>query len=231
MNRAALTTAVLVSLFLASCHKDPAPTATPDPPAAAKPGESEGDSPLLHPEKATLTAPDKYKVKFTTTKGDFVVEVTRAWAPNGADRFFNLVKLGYYDNTKFFRAVDGFMVQWGINGSGRVNVPWQRATIQDDTVEKSNKRGFITFATAGKNHRTTQIFINYADNARLDKMGFSPFGEVVDGMTVVDSLYKGYGEGAPGGRGPNQGRIQSEGNTYLEQEFPMLDGVKSAVVM
>jgi peptidyl-prolyl cis-trans isomerase A (cyclophilin A) len=192
----------------------------------------DGNAPLFHPEKATEKAPDKFKVKFSTTKGDFVVEVTRAWAPAGADRFYNLIKLGYYDGTRFFRAVDGFMVQWGIHGDPRVNGAWYRASIPDDPVVKSNKRGFVTFATAGKDMRGTQVFINYVDkNSRLDSSGFSPFGEVVDGMKVVDSLHKGYGEGAPRGKGPDQSRIQREGNAYLDKEFPELDSIKEAKLL
>lgn len=211
----------------------PPPGAAPAQPpgAGATPGMG-GDAAIYHPERATEKAPDKYKAKFTTTKGDFVIEVTRAWAPNGADRFYNLVKLGYYDGTKFFRAVDGFMVQWGIHGDPSVNGAWFRANIPDDPVVKGNKRGFVTFATAGKDSRTTQVFVNYSDtNARLDKMGFAAFGEVVDGMKVVDSLYKGYGEGAPRGKGPDQGRIQTEGNPYLEKDFPQLDAVKEAKIL
>jgi peptidyl-prolyl cis-trans isomerase A (cyclophilin A) len=230
----------LLSIPLGCEDNPPAPPAKPDPAksgapaAAATPAAAglDGNAPLFHPEKATEKAPDKFKVKFATTKGDFVVEVTRSYSPNGADRFYNLVKLKYYDGTKFFRAVDGFMVQWGIHGDPRVNGAWIRAHIQDDPVDKSNKRGFITFATSGKDSRTTQVFISYADsNARLDKMGFSPFGEVVEGMKVVDSLYKGYGEGAPKGKGPDQGRIQREGNVYLEKEFPELDAVKEATIL
>ena len=236
-----------LSLIPLACGKsDPAPSAKSEPAksatgaalpssAATTPPKSAalgGNAPLYHPEKATEKAPDKFKAKFTTTKGDFVIEVTRSWAPNGADRFYNLLKLGYYDNTKFFRVVDGFMVQWGIHGDPQVNGAWFRATIADDPVVKSNKRGFVSFATSGKDSRTTQIFINFEDkNARLDKMGFSPFGEVVEGMKVVDSLFKGYGEGAPGGKGPNQGRIQSEGNSYLDAEFPKLDSVKEAKIL
>jgi peptidyl-prolyl cis-trans isomerase A (cyclophilin A) len=214
--------------------KSAAPTAAaaPSSAAAAPGGALDGNAPIYHPERAVEKAPDKYKVKFTTTKGDFVIEVTRAWAPNGADRFYNLVKLGYYDGTRFFRAVEGFMVQWGIHGDPPVNGAWIRANIPDDPVVKSNKRGFVTFATAGKDMRAAQVFINYADkNARLDSMGFSPFGEVVEGMKVVDSLYKGYGEGPPQGKGPNQGRIQSEGNAYLDKQFPELDAVKEAKLL
>ena len=205
------------------------PKASPMPAPARAMG---GDTPLHHPERAIDKAPDQFKVKFTTTKGDFVVEVTRAWAPNGADRFYNLVKLGFYDGTRFFRAVDGFMVQWGIHGEPSVSGVWYRAAIPDDPVVKGNKRGFVTFATAGKNLRTTQIFINYSDgNARLDGMGFAAFGEVTSGMPVVDSLFKGYGEGAPQGKGPDQSRIQREGNPYLEKEFPELDAIKDAKIL
>jgi peptidyl-prolyl cis-trans isomerase A (cyclophilin A) len=200
---------------------------------SAKPASTlNGDAPIFHPERAVEKAPDVYKVKFATTKGDFVVEVHRDWAPTGADRFYNLVKLGYYDGNKFFRAVEGFMVQFGISGEPSVNGAWHQAAITDDPSKKSNKRGFITFATSGPHSRTTQVFINYNDaNARLDKMGFAPFGQVVSGMNVVDSLYKGYGEGAPQGRGPDQGRIQSEGNKYLEKNFPQLDAIKEAKVL
>jgi peptidyl-prolyl cis-trans isomerase A (cyclophilin A) len=187
----------------------------------------------LDPAAATDRAPDTFKAKFATTKGDFVIEVHREWSPNGADRFYNLVKRGYYDNTKFFRAIEGFMVQFGIHGDPAVNAKWRNATIPDDPPKQSNKRGFVTFAKSGMpNSRTTQIFINYVDaNAKLDAMGFAPFGQVVQGMDVVDGLYKGYGEGAPGGRGPAQGRVQGEGNAYLEKEFPQLDGVKKAEIV
>jgi peptidyl-prolyl cis-trans isomerase A (cyclophilin A) len=233
----------LVLLSAACDRTEPAPTASPEPkPAAttaattqggaANPGAANGDAPIFHPERATEKAPETFKVQFGTTKGDFTVQVTRAWAPNGADRFYNLIKLGYYDGNRFFRAVDGFMVQWGIHGTPAVNGAWFRANIPDDPVVKSNKRGFITFAMAGKNSRTTQLFINYTDaNARLDAMGFPPFGEVVEGMTVVDSLYKGYGEGAPRGKGPDQGRLQREGNSYLDREFKELDAIKSAKLL
>lgn len=192
----------------------------------------DGNAPIFHPEKATEKAPDKYKVEFETSKGNFVVEVVREWAPNGADRFYNLVKLGFYDGVRFHRAIDNFMVQFGINGNPSINGAWYRATIPDDPGVKSNKRGFITFAMAGKDSRTTQVFINYADkNARLDKSGFAPFGQVVDGMKVVDSLHKGYGELAPKGKGPDPSRTQQEGNGYLEKEFPQLDSIKKAKIL
>ena len=187
---------------------------------------------LLDPSKFTATAPAVFKAQFTTTKGDFVVEVHRDWAPNGADRFYNLVKSGYFDDTRFFRAVDGFMVQFGISGDPAVNDKWHVSNIQDDAVKQSNKRGFMTFAQTGApNSRSTQIFINYGDNSRLDATRFAPFGQVTKGMDIVDSLYKGYGEGAPVGKGPNQGLIQSKGNAYLDSQFPLLDGVKTAVIL
>ncbi len=158
-------------------------------------------------------------MKFDTSKGAFVVEVNRAWSPNGADRFYNLVKNGFYDDTRFFRVIPGFMVQFGINGDPAVSAPWRDARIPDDKVTQSNKRGYITFATSGPNSRTSQVFINFGDNAGLDGQGFSPFGRVTSGMNVVDALHAGYGEGAPSGRGPNQGKIQTEGNAYLTREF------------
>jgi peptidyl-prolyl cis-trans isomerase A (cyclophilin A) len=173
-----------------------------------------------------------FKVKFVTTKGDFVVEVTRAWSPNGADRFYNLVKLGFYDGVRFHRAIDDFMVQFGIHPEPSVNGAWYRASIPDDPVVKSNRRTFVTFAHAGKDSRTTQIFISYVDKqARLDKDGFSPFGQVVEGMKVVDSFYKGYGELGPKGKGPNASKIQREGYGYLDEEFPKLDGIKEAKIL
>ena len=142
-------------------------------------------------------APPTYKVKFDTSKGVFIVEVHRDWAPFGADRFYNLVKNGFFNNTRFFRVISGFMVQFGINGDPAISSQWRSARINDDPVKKGNGRGLITFATAGPNTRTTQVFINYADNAALDGQGFAPFGQVTSGMNVVDALYNGYGEGAP----------------------------------
>ncbi|MFN3656257.1 MAG: peptidylprolyl isomerase [Pseudolabrys sp.] len=175
-------------------------------------------------------APATYKVKFDTSKGAFVVQVTRAWAPNGADRFYNLVKNGYYDDVRFFRAIANFMVQFGINGDPALNAKWRVARIPDDRVTQSNTRGMITFATSGPNARTTQVFINFKDNSPLDGMGFAPFGRVISGMDVVDKLYSGYGEGAPNGAGPDQNRLQAEGNPYLARGFPRLDYVKKAMI-
>ena len=178
----------------------------------------------------TEQAPASYKVKFDTSKGAFVLQVTRAWAPLGADRFYNLVKSGFYDNVRFFRVISGFMVQFGISGDPAVMAGWRDAPIKDDPVTQSNKRGTITFAMAGPNTRTTQVFISFADNDRLDASGFSPFGRVLSGMDVVDKLNPEYGEGAPRGRGPDQSRMQREGNAYLAQAFPRLDFVKKATI-
>ncbi len=187
-------------------------------------------SPLSNPAALREQAPATYKVRFDTTKGAFVVEVTRAWAPRGADRFYNLVKNGFYDNVRFFRVISGFMVQFGINGDPAIMANWRTAQIPDDPVTQSNTRGTITFATAGANTRTSQVFINFTDNARLDQSGFAPFGKVVSGMDVVDSLNAEYGEGAPRGRGPDQSRLQSEGNAYLAKEFPRMEYIKKATI-
>jgi len=185
---------------------------------------------LANPAALNEKAPPVYKARFDTSKGAVVIEVHRDWAPNGADRFYNLVKNGYYDNVRFFRVISGFMVQFGINGDPQLTPKWRNANIPDDPVRQSNKRGYITFATAGPNTRTTQVFINFGDNAALDGQGFAPFGQVVSGMNVVDQLYTGYGEGAPRGAGPDQGRVQSEGNAYLQRDFPKLDYVKKATI-
>lgn len=185
---------------------------------------------LSDPASLNEKAPAVYKAKFDTSKGPFVIEVNRDWAPRGADRFYNLVKNGFFDNARFFRVIEGFMVQFGINGDPNIAAVWRDADIKDDPVKQSNARGTITFATAGPNTRTTQVFINFADNAPLDGQGFAPFGKVVSGMEVVDSLYGGYGEGAPNGNGPDQGRLQQQGNAYLEQDFPKLDFIKTATI-
>ena len=185
---------------------------------------------LSDPASLNEQAPATYKAKFDTSKGPFVVEVYRGWAPNGADRFYNLVKNGFFDDARFFRVLEGFMAQFGINGDPKISAVWRDANIQDDPVKQSNVRGNLSFATAGPNTRTTQVFINFGDNAGLDGQGFSPFGKVVSGMEVIDSLYNGYGEGAPGGQGPNQGQVQMQGNAYLEKAFPKLDYIKKATI-
>jgi peptidyl-prolyl cis-trans isomerase A (cyclophilin A) len=183
---------------------------------------------LGNPSALRETAPATYKARFETSKGAFVVDVTREWAPNGADRFYNLVKNGFYDGVRFFRVLDGFMAQFGINGDPKISAAWREARIPDDPVKQSNRRGFITYAMAGPGTRTSQVFINYGDNSALDRQNFSPFGRVTSGMEVVDKLHSGYGEGAPRGQGPDQGRVQMEGNAYLTKSFPQLDFVKKA---
>src|SRR5204863_347201 len=179
-----------------------------------------GQGNLGNPSALKELAPATYKANLDTSKGPVVIEVRREWAPNVADRFYNLVKNGFYDDTRFFRVISGFMVQFGINGDPKLSPAWRAARIPDDAVKQSNKRGNITFATSGPNSRTTQVFINFKDNAGLDGQGFAPFGQVVSGMDVVDRLHAGYGEGAPSGRGPEQGRVQGEGNAYLKKDFP-----------
>ena len=167
-----------------------------------------------------------------TTKGAITIEVTRAWAPNGADRFYNLVQSGYFTEIAFFRAISGFMCQFGIHGDPTISAAWRDAKIPDDkTGAASNSAGMLTFAMAGPNTRTTQLFINLDDNAQLDSMGFPPFGKVVEGMDVVKKLNTEYGEGAPRGRGPDQGKVQMMGNAYLKKDFPNLDYIKSASVV
>jgi len=177
---------------------------------------------LMNPALLKARAPENFKARFTTTKGDFVVEVHRDWSPLGADRFYNLVKNGFFNDAHFFRVVSGFVVQFGLSPSPAVNKVWKDAAIQDDPVKQTNAKGSITFATGGPNTRTTQLFINLAENGRLDAMGFSPFGNVIEGMDVVEKLYTGYGEA------PNQGRIQAEGKPYLDKNFPLLDSIKVA---
>jgi peptidyl-prolyl cis-trans isomerase A (cyclophilin A) len=189
-------------------------------------------SPLMNPASLNETAPEKFQARFETSAGDFVIEVQRVWSPNGADRFYNLVKNGYYDECRFFRVIEGFMVQFGINGDPSIQTNWRMAGIQDDPVVASNTRGYVTFAMSGQpNSRTTQIFINFGDNSALDQQGFAPFGVVVEGMEAVDSIYSGYGEGAPNGRGPAQARIQAEGNAYLNGSFPELDHITRATIV
>jgi peptidyl-prolyl cis-trans isomerase A (cyclophilin A) len=245
-----LSLATLALLSLAACGKteEPSSQTTTQPSVTAPPPATTGAAPqaaapgkplastlhpgLLTPDKANEKAPDAFKVKFTTTKGDIVVDVHRDWSPNGADRIYNLVKMGFFDDTRFFRAIDGFMVQFGINGDPAVNRVWQERGIPDDPVKHSNTKGTVTFAqknTPGS--RTTQIFINLVDNARLDPSNFAPFGQVAQGMDVVDSLYKGYGEGAPMGAGPDQMSIQMQGNHYLDAMFPKLDGISHAEIV
>lgn len=186
---------------------------------------------LMDPARASERSPEVYRVRIETTRGPFTVEVNRAWAPLGADRFYNLVRLGYFEDVAFFRVVRGFVVQFGINGDPEVSARWKDAALQDDPVRAQNIRGSVTFAMAGPNSRTTQLFINLADNIRLDRTGFAPFGRVVEGMEVVDLLYAGYGEGEPRGQGPSQDLIYGEGNRYLREQYPKLDYLVSAEIL
>lgn len=185
------------------------------------------------PSKLTDKAPETFKAQFNTTKGKFVIEVTRSLSPNGADRFYNLVKSGYFTDIAFFRVVPGFMCQFGISGKPDICAKWAGATIPDDPVKDSNARGTITFAkSSAPNSRSTQFFINFADNARLDSYGFSPFGKVVEGMEVVDKIDGEYGDmPQQGGMGPDPGHIEQEGNAYLRKNFPNLDYIKSAIIV
>jgi peptidyl-prolyl cis-trans isomerase A (cyclophilin A) len=213
---------------LVSCSKADQ-TSTNNPPAAgtnSAPAVSTTPN-FSDPSKLTAMAPETFKAQFDTTKGKFTVEVTRSLAPNGADRFYNLVKSGYFTDVEFFRVVPGFMCQFGIHGDPAVSAKWRDANITDDPVKGSNTRGTITFATAGPNTRTTQLFINFGNNANLDGMGFSPFGKVTEGMDVVDKINSEYGENPPDA----QGHIQTEGNTYLKKTFPNLDYIKSATIV
>jgi len=176
---------------------------------------------LLKPANLNEKAPETFDVEFTTTKGNFTLRVTRAWAPLGADRFYNLAKNNFFDDAAFFRIVPNFIVQFGLSADPGVNRVWRSANIKDDPVTQSNKPGTITFATAGPNTRTTQLFINFGNNAFLDRQGFSPFGQITQGMDVVKNLYSGYGES------PDQGAITSQGKAYLDKSFPKLDSVKT----
>jgi len=219
--RSIFTSIVLCSTLLAqapasksAATKSATKTGTP----AAKPS-------LLNPASLHAIAPALFKAQFTTTKGDFVVEFHRDYAPLGADRFYNLVKNGYFTNASFFRVVPGFVVQFGLSANPAVNKVWMSANIKDDPVKVGNKRGNIVFATAGPNTRTTQLFINFSDNTPLDSMGFAAFGSVVDGMDVVDKIYSGYGQR------PDQQRITEEGDAYITKNFPMIDKITAAKIL
>ena len=170
-------------------------------------------------------APAVYKVKFETSGGDFVIQVNREWAPLGADRFHELVSNGFFDECRFFRVVPDFMVQFGINGDPEVQSKWRDARIKDDKVTQSNKKGYITFATSGPNSRTSQVFINFKNNSFLDRQGFAPFGQVIEGMEVVEKINAQYGES------PDQTEIQSSGNAYLKKKFPELTYIKKATIV
>lgn len=223
------TLALLASFALTSCSKaEPTNNAAENKlasPVAPAPG-------FADPAKLTEKAPETFKAQFDTTKGKFTIEVTRSLSPNGADRFYNLVRSGYFKDVAFFRVVSGFMCQFGMHGDPTVNEKWSNARIQDDPVVGSNTRGTITFAMGGPNTRSTQFFINFGDNTRLDGMGFSPFGKVVEGMDIVDKINGEYGDmPQQGGSGPNPEFIAQQGNVYLKKVFPNLDYIKSASIV
>jgi peptidyl-prolyl cis-trans isomerase A (cyclophilin A) len=214
--------AVLPAVVFAQASGSAAPAAKP-----ATTHHTTGTQPdpaLLHPATLKATAPEQYEVTFKTTAGDFVVSVTRAWAPLGADRFYNLVKHGFFTDASFFRVVPGFVVQFGLNANPKVNAVWEKAAIKDDPVTQSNHSGFLTFATAGPNTRTTQLFISLGENGSLDSQGFAAFGRVTTGMDAVQKIFSGYGES------PDQGQITTEGKPYLDKNFPKLDHIISAQV-
>ena len=189
---------------------------------------------LLHPELDFWkeAAPAVFKARIQTSKGDFVIEAHRDWAPIGVDRFYNLVRAGFFDDSRFYRIRAGFITQFGLPGNPQITRVWKDRAMPDDPVQQSNKRGFVAYAMTGPDTRTTQLYINMADNSRLDAGGFAPIGRVVEGMAVVDSLYSGYDEDAGGGmRGGKQGKILQYGNAHLDKEFPKLDRLEKAFIM
>jgi peptidyl-prolyl cis-trans isomerase A (cyclophilin A) len=224
---AAVMACVPVSVWAQATDSKPAAQATkPKSTAVAHTGT---DPALLHPATLKAQAPAEYDVKFVTTKGDFVIHVTRDWSPNGADRFYNLVKHHFYDGNSFFRVVPKFVVQFGLTGNPSVNKVWEEAKIKADPVKQSNKPGYVTYAMApgDTNSRTTQVFISFGDNSFLDKDGFAPFGQVTSGMEVVESLYGGYADTPTS----HQGEITNEGKAYLDKNFPKLDSIKTATIV
>jgi len=224
---------VLLSTGAALLAQTPPPAKSAAPAAksaapATKTAAAPVSNPLLHPENLKAKAPDDFKVKFTTTHGDFVVQVHRNWSPLGADRFYNLVKNRYFTNVSFFRFVPGFIVQFGMAPDPKIGAVWENATVKDDPMLPTvhNTKGTLVFATSGPNTRTTQLFVNLNDNTRsLDSQHFSPFGEVIEGYDIASTVYSGYGES------PQQGKITAEGKAYLDKNFPRMDSIKSAVIM
>ncbi len=243
MRAAALLPLVLLLTAVAACGggdvsaDDARGSAAEAAPARASGADGAGEAaaqetPLLSPESEAMNAraPDVFRATLRTTEGPVTVEVHRSWAPRGADRFYNLARHGFFEGARFFRVIDGFVAQFGLSGRPELDRLWRNHPIPDDSVRRSNERGTLTFASAGEDTRTTQLFINLGDNARLDGMGFAPIGRVVEGMSAVDSLYAGYGDGPPRGSGPAQGTILERGNEYLETEFPRLDHIESVEV-
>lgn len=210
--------------LVVGCATGPAPVGTDGQPRDT--GRDIPDEPaLLEPKLADEPAPERFEVQFETTRGQFTVAVNRRLAPHGADRLYNLVRIGYYDGTAVHRVVDGYVAQFGLYGNPRVDLAWRNAEIPDDELEDSNRRGTVAFANRGADTRTTQLFVNLADNPQLDAEGFTPLGEVVEGMEVVDALYSGYGES------PREHRILLEGNDYLRDEYENLDWIDDATIL
>ena len=220
-----LPSVLALCAVLLPCTLSPAQASSTKPRTAASRSSATRRASLLPPASLTAKAPAEFKVSFSTTCGDFIVQVHRDWAPLGADRFYNLVRNGFFTNASFFRVIPNFVAQFGLSANPAVSKAWQDAKIQDDPVKQSNKRGTLVFAMAGPNTRTTQFFLNFKDNTRLDGMGFAPFGEVIQGMENVDKIYPGYGEQ------PSQELISEQGDAYLTKNFRELDKIKFARVV
>ena len=206
--------AVLLCLLFTACS--PAPENKPAA-APAKPAHRDH-------------APETFRVNLDTSKGPVVLEIERAWAPHGADRFYELVTNGYYDGDRFYRVVPRFVVQFGIPGDPRVSQLWSSLRIPDDPVKQKNRKGTLTFASSGPGARTTQVFVNMRDNLSLDRQGFAPIGRVAEGLDVLERLYGGYGDMPPRGSGPDGVEIERQGNAYLESHFPRLDYINKATI-
>ena len=220
MSRFGVIAHAAVAALLTSCGGESAPRSA---------GDSAAPRTVGMPIDSATTAPNVFRVRFETSKGPFVVESHRDWAPRGVDRFYQLVQSRYFDNVHFFRVVSSFMAQFGMHGDPRVNAVWEKMPMQDDSVRESNRRGYLTFAMrSDPNTRTNQLFINIVNNRNLDEMGFAPIGRVVEGLAVIDSLYADYGDAYPNGNGPDQTRIRAEGNAYLERDYPKLDFIRTA---
>ncbi len=218
--RAKIAAFALVVGILGGCRGRDAPRQTPE----------QAPNPLLQPRRLEESSPEDFRARFETTQGSFEVEVHRPWAPKGADRFYNLVKNGYYDGDRVYRVIAGTIAQWGVNGDPRINAVWKEAYIVDDSVTHSNRRGRIAFAQGGVHTRTTVVFVNLRDNPSLDER-YAPFGEVVQGMDVLDRFYSDYGDGPPRGDGPYQARAEALGESYFAQQFPKLDRITKAEIL
>ena len=216
-----LPVVALTALAVSACAGEEAP---PDPDAELR------RDPLLRANNYAETAPARFQVTLETSAGNVVIDVHRSWAPLGADRFYSLVRGGYYDDTRVYRVVDGFMAQFGLNGNPYVNQVWKSEFLVDDPVVETNARGRVAFAKGGRHTRTTEVFISYKDNTALDGEGFAPFGEVIEGMDVVDAFYADYGDGPPRGDGPYQAMAAARGNEYLDADFPELTRIIRATV-